>query len=177
MCGKKVFIVIDMQNDFITGPLGNKECQSIVETLKAEIEKKEAEGYEILFTKDTHGKDYLETQEGKNLPIPHCIEGSKGWEIIPELAEYARGENVLCKGSFGDVNIGNFVERAAGGVPEEIIITGVCTDICVISNSIILKAFFPETPIKVIGNLCAGVSPEGHRRALEAMGPCQINVI
>ncbi len=177
MDGKKVFIVIDMQNDFITGSLGNKECQAIVEDLKAEIKKKREEGYEILFTQDTHGSEYLETQEGRNLPVTHCIRGSEGWEIIPELAEFVNEDNVLCKGSFGDVNIGPFVERAAGGVPEEIVMTGVCTDICVISNSMILKAYFPETPIKVMGNLCAGVSPESHQRALGAMGPCQIKVV
>lgn len=177
MTKKKVFIVIDMQNDFITGPLGNDECRSIVEALKKEIEKKQSEGYEILFTQDTHDAEYLKSQEGRYLPVEHCIEGTDGWQIIPELRAYADNKNILLKKSFGNSDIGKWVEAAAGGEPEEIVLTGVCTDICVISNAMILKAYFPETPIKVMGKLCAGVTPESHDNALKAMGPCQIEVI
>ena len=177
MAKKKVFIVIDMQNDFITGALGNEEGKSIVENFKEEIEKKKSEGYEILFTLDTHDGEYLKSQEGRYLPVEHCIEGTEGWQIIPELRQYADKKNVLLKKSFGAADIGKWVEKAAGGEPEEIVLAGVCTDICVISNSMILKAYFPEVPIKVMANLCAGVTPESHENALKAMGPCQIDVI
>lgn len=177
MTKKKVFIVIDMQNDFISGPLGNDEGRSIVENLKEEIEEKKSEGYEILFTLDTHDDEYLKSQEGRYLPVEHCIEGTEGWQIIPELRPYANSKNILLKNSFGAADIGKWVEEAAGGEPEEIVLTGVCTDICVISNSMILKAYFPEVPIKVMGELCAGVTPESHENALKAMGPCQIDVI
>lgn len=177
MTKKKVFIVIDMQNDFITGPLGNDEGRSIVGALKEEIERKKSEGYETLFTLDTHDGKYMNSQEGRYLPVEHCIEGTEGWQIIPELRPYANSKNILLKNSFGATDIGKWVEEAAGGEPEEIVLTGVCTDICVISNSMILKAYFPEVPIRVMGKLCAGVTPESHENALKAMGPCQIDVI
>ena len=177
MTKKKVFIVIDMQNDFITGPLGNDEGRSIVGALKEEIERKKSEGYEILFTLDTHDGKYMNSQEGRYLPVEHCIEGTEGRQIIPELRPYANSKNILLKNSFGATDIGKWVEEAAGGEPEEIVLTGVCTDIRVISNSMILKTYFPEVPIRVMGKLCAGVTPESHENALKAMGPCQIDVI
>lgn len=177
MTKTKVFIIVDMQNDFITGQLANPEGQALVGNLKAEIEKKKSEGYKILFTQDTHDTHYLESQEGKYLPVPHCIEGTEGWEIIPELRAYTNDHNVLIKKAFGCSEIGQWVAEAAGGEPEEIVIAGVCTDICVISNAMILKAFFPEVPIKVMGNLCAGVTKDSHRIALEAMKPCQIEIV
>ena len=115
--------------------------------------------------RDTHDAEYLKSQEGRYLPVEHCIEGTDGWQIIPELRAYADNKNILLKKSFGNSDIGKWVEEAAGGEPEEIVLAGVCTDICVISNAMILKAFFPETPIKVMGKLCACLLYTSKRRA------------
>ena len=152
---RKVLVVIDMQNDFIDGALGTKEAQAMLPLLVEKLEREEAL---LVFTQDTHGADYLETQEGKNLPVPHCIKLEKGWEIAPSLKP--------------------FVEKAAAVVekPEAIELVGLCTDICVIANAMILKAAFPEVPISVDASCCAGVTPESHENALKAMKMCQVAV-
>lgn len=172
----KVLVVVDMQNDFLTGTLANEEGCRIVPKLKALIEKEAAEGAMVVFTRDTHHDDYLNTQEGKLLPVEHCIKGTKGHEITPELAMYATSENTIDKLSFGCLELGSWIYELLGETPEEIILTGVCTDICVISNAMILKAAFPETPIRVIGSCCAGVTVESHETALKAMAASQIFV-
>ena len=174
---KKVLLVIDMQNDFLTGALANEEGQKIIGAVKARIEECKEEGYEILFTRDTHGENYMETQEGEKLPVPHCIEGSEGWQITDELLPYTDSRNVLDKPSFGSLELPRKIMTRVNDEPVEIELCGVCTDICVISNAMILKAAFPETPVKVNGNLCAGVTPESHATALEAMKMCQVEVI
>ena len=166
---KKILIVIDMQNDFITGSLGTKEAEAIVEKVKAKCEKAKAAGEEIIFTQDTHGEDYLETQEGRKLPVVHCVENTEGWEICPELLPYAE----LCveKPTFGSVMLPAMCEDY-----DEIELVGLCTDICVISNAMLLKAYYPEKKISVDSSCCAGVTPESHENALKAMQMCQIDM-
>lgn len=169
---RKVIIVIDMQNDFIDGALGTKEAQAMLPRLVRKLEQ-EPEAM-LIFTQDTHGADYLETQEGKKLPVPHCIKPEKGWGIAPALQPFlARAEAIVEKPSFGSLNLPESVRPLA---PDEIELVGLCTDICVISNAMILKAAFPELTVAVDASCCAGVTPESHQNALEAMKPCQIEV-
>ena len=165
---KKTLIVIDMQNDFIDGSLGTKEAQAIVPHVKAKIAKYQENGDQIIFTRDTHQKDYLQTQEGRNLPVEHCIEGTHGWEISKEvdLPECLH----LNKDTFGSKDL----YRHVSGEEAEII--GLCTGICVISNALLLKAFYPEMKITVDASCCACVTPDSHNNALEAMKLCQINI-
>ena len=168
----KVLCVIDMQNDFIDGALGTKEAEAIVENVKAKIELYRKNGDTVIFTRDTHSEDYMNTQEGKNLPVPHCIKGSKGWEITSALDTLS--DKIIDKPTFGSFELSEYIESL--GMVEEIELIGLCTDICVISNTMILKAKFTETPIKVDSSCCAGVTPESHSNALTAMKMCQINV-
>ncbi len=164
---KKTLIVIDMQNDFIDGALGTKEAQAIVDNVKKKIDEYEKNGDEIIFTRDTHQNDYLETPEGKKLPVIHCIEGTYGWEIAEGLErENARYINKPTFGYTGWDEM-NF---------EEIELVGLCTDICVVSNALILKAQFPDSKISVDSSCCAGVTPETHNSALETMKMCQIEI-
>lgn len=169
-----VLIVVDMQNDFVDGALGTKEAVSIVPNVVERI--KTFEGL-ILATRDTHTKDYLSTQEGRKLPVEHCIKGSKGWEIRGEIAELLKEEPVD-KPTFGSREL---AERLAALNMKEklegITLIGLCTDICVISNALLLKAFLPEVPIMVDASCCAGVTKESHEQALEAMKMCQIQIL
>ena len=170
---RKILIVVDMQNDFIDGSLGTAEAQKIVPTVKDIIETFNGDVY---FTRDTHDENYLITQEGKNLPVPHCIKGSYGWEISSALnTENCRG--IIDKPTFGYLPIADALLENGEDNISEITLIGLCTDICVISNAMILKAAFPETKISVIASACAGVTPESHLNALETMKMCQINVI
>lgn len=169
---EKILIVVDMQNDFVTGVLGTKEAQAIVPTVKAKIDEYATNGDFIVFTRDTHGKDYLETQEGKYLPVKHCIIGTNGFNIINDIMpDYNFNHKIINKTSFGTLDW-NIIDQY-----DEIEIIGVCTDICVVSNALILKAMFPETKITVDANCCAGVTPEKHLAALEILRSCQVNVI
>lgn len=165
----KVLIVIDMQNDFVDGSLGTKEAVQIVPAVTDKVKSAIANNDGIIFTKDTHYSDYLDTAEGKNLPVKHCIKGSKGWEIIPSLNEYAH--NIIEKNTFGSTSLPEIVKEY-----DEIELIGLCTDICVISNALLLKAYFPEKDICVDSSCCAGVTPESHNNALEAMKMCQIKI-
>lgn len=165
---KKTLIVIDMQNDFIDMALGTKEAAAIVPNVKAKIEEYRKNGDEIIFTRDTHFENYLDTPEGKKLPVPHCIKGTKGWEIADRL--YIEGAEIIDKPNFGwpDWNkMGNF---------ENVEIIGLCTDICVVSNALIIKAAFPDANVSVDAACCAGVTPETHNAALTTMKMCQIDV-
>ena len=169
---RKILLVIDMQNDFIDGALGTLEAQSIVPEVKRVIDNFSGD---IYFTRDTHGTDYAETQEGRNLPVPHCINGTDGWQITSVLnTEKARA--IIDKPTFGYLPIADEIAKLGKDI-EEITLIGLCTDICVISNAMILKAAFPETKISVISSACAGVTPQSHLNALEAMKICQITVI
>ena len=168
----KYLIVVDMQNDFIDGALGTKEAIAIVPDVKKFIESFKGE---IIFTRDTHTEDYLNTQEGKKLPVTHCVKNTCGWEICPELKEFAQGKKIFDKPTFGSVALADYI--ISKNDAEEITLLGLCTDICVISNAILLKAKMPEISIKVAKNCCAGVSVDSHNRALEAMKMCHIEII
>lgn len=171
---QNLLIVVDMQNDFIDGALGTKEAQAIVPNVKRKIE--EFEGT-VLFTRDTHEANYLTTQEGKNLPVEHCIRGTKGWEIRAELEEL-RETAPIDKVTFGSAELGPaLVMMNQEEAIESITFVGLCTDICVISNVMIAKAFLPEVPVIVDANCCAGVSVESHENALKAMEVCQVKVV
>ena len=165
----KTLIVVDMQNDFISGALGTPEAQAIVPNVKKKIEEYDAREDAIVFTRDTHFENYLETNEGKNLPVKHCVMGTHGWEIADGLeVPYGRYIN---KPTFG------WLGWKSLDFDDDIEIVGLCTDICVVSNALILKAMFPEIKITVDASCCAGVTPETHKAALQTMKMCQINVI
>ena len=172
-------IVVDMQTDFVDGALGTKEAVAIVPAVKERIRQAVDTGEKIIFTRDTHQENYLETQEGRNLPVTHCIEGTDGWQIIPELWEFAKGAAaVIDKPTFGSRKLGrHLAEENEKDEIRHITLIGLCTDICVISNAMLIKAFLPEVPIKVKAKCCAGVTPESHENALAAMKVCQIEVI
>lgn len=165
---KRTLIVVDMQNDFIDMALGTKEAVAIVPNVKVKIEEYLKRGDEIIYTRDTHGENYLETPEGKKLPVPHCIKDSKGWEIAEGL--YVEGCKIIDKPNFGWAN---WREEKL----EEVELVGLCTDICVVSNALIIKATFPNAVVKVDKTCCAGVTPESHSAALTTMQMCQIDVI
>ena len=169
---KKLLIVVDMQNDFIDGALGTREAVAIVPSVIAKIKASEAAGDDIVFTQDTHFDNYLETQEGKNLPVEHCKRGTKGWELHPEIGTLP-GKRFE-KPTFGCLELMDYVAEKEY---SEIELIGLCTDICVISNAILLKAKLPGTPIRVDSSCCAGVTPESHETALSAMKMCQIEII
>ena len=171
---RNVLIVVDMQNDFIDGALGTSEAVAIVPNVKKKIEA--FDGL-VLFTRDTHDSDYPETQEGRNLPVPHCIRGTHGWQIREEL-DQLRTTDPIDKKTFGSAELGGLLcaiheEEEIGSIT----FIGLCTDICVISNVMITKAFLPEVPIIVDAKCCAGVSTETHENALKAMEVCQVQII
>ena len=168
---KKLLIVVDMQVDFVFGALGTKEAQAILPAVKAEIERARAEGVEVVFTRDTNEDNYLQTQEGRNLPVKHCVKGTEGWQIVDGLHN---GERVFDKPVFGSEELAEFVKD--GGY-EELTLIGVCTDICVLSNAILIKAKNPEASVAVVANACAGVTPETHQAALVAMRSCQVKIL
>lgn len=164
---KKTLIVVDMQKDFINGALGTPEAEKIVDRVKAKIEEYRANGGEVIFTRDTHQNNYMETNEGKHLPVVHCVEGTPGWEIDSRL----------------DVGDALCVNKPVFGYTkwldydfEDVELVGLCTDICVVSNALIIKALYPEIPVKVDARCCAGVTPESHRAALSVMKMCQVDV-
>ncbi len=164
---KKTLIVVDMQNDFVDGSLGTPEARQIVDKVREKIKACQAEGGEIIFTRDTHTKDYLNTNEGKHLPVEHCIQGTKGWQIVDGLE--VPGARYIDKPAFGwldwkDMHL------------EEVELVGLCTDICVVSNALIIKAAYPEIKVSVDAGCCAGVTPATHKAALETMKMCQVEV-
>ena len=171
----KILVVVDMQNDFVTGALGSAEAQQIV---PAVVEKIRNFDGTVVFTRDTHHENYMETQEGSNLPVPHCFEGTAGWEIIPELTELANGKKIFDKPTFGSVELASFIKEEAekrnGELEVELI--GVCTDICVVSNALLIKAYNVEVPVTVDPKCCAGVTPASHDAALATMKSCQVKV-
>lgn len=173
---KKVLIVIDMQNDFIDGSLSNKSAQDIIPAI---LEELRTGGYEhVVFTRDTHTKNYLNTPEGKSLPIEHCIMETEGWELNQEILEDAcfgcDSISFFDKPTFGSLGLLSHIQSQ--GDFDEVVVCGTCTDICVVSNVLILKTMKPDLNITVLGNACAGLTPEKHQAALEVMKSCQINV-
>ena len=172
---KKILVVVDMQKDFVDGALGTAEAVAIVPNVAEKI--REFDG-KIFVTYDTHFEDYLETAEGRKLPVEHCVRGSAGWRLCRDIEEALRGKDFtqVEKLTFGSVDLPWLIEDAADGDDFEIELVGLCTDICVVSNAILLKAAFPETPISVDSACCAGVTPESHEAALATMASCHINV-
>ena len=197
----KILIIVDMQNDFIDGALGTKEAQAIVPKVAKLIEESAAEDTLILFTKDTHAKDYMNTLEGKNLPVSHCIKDDYGWELnpviwysyekvkdkyynVPEFSYYLfTKHHIVEKPTFGSLDLQNILITLddesvhTKNDIESITLVGLCTGICVLSNAILCKATLPEVPVNVIADCCACVTPESHQTALDAMKLCQINII
>ena len=171
---RKILIVIDMQNDFIDAALGTKEAVSIVDAVKEKIRAYPAS--DVIATMDTHGEDYLQTQEGKYLPVPHCIKGSEGWKIRPDIAELLTDAKIYEKPSFGSTALAADLKELSQKEEIELELIGLCTDICVVSNALLLKAAMPEVKISVDAACCAGVTPEKHEAALETMRSCQVQV-
>ncbi len=168
---QNILIVVDMQNDFITGALGTKEAQAVVPKV---AEKIRGFSGRVIFTRDTHFENYLSTQEGRMLPVPHCIKGTDGWQLCPEMQALCT-EPPIDKPTFGSYTLGELLSVANVREPVgSVTLVGLCTDICVISNALLIKAFLPEVEVHVDAACCAGVTPESHRTALAAMKPCQI---
>ena len=165
---KKTLIVVDMQNDFIDGSLGTKEAEAIVENVRCKIAEYQANGDEIIFTRDTHQQNYLETNEGRHLPVEHCIVGTEGWKIADGLS--VDGAIYIVKPSFGYTNWKDYNL-------EEVELVGLCTDICVVSNALIIKALYPEIKVSVDPSCCAGVTPETHEAAITTMRQCQVEIL
>ena len=175
---KKLLIVVDMQNDFITGTLGSPQAQAIVPKVVQKITENIKTGSRIILTMDTHPENYLDTMEGKKLPVVHCIKGTAGWQIAEDVEEAVHrdgynGYELFEKPAFGSLEL---AKQAAGGGFDEIELCGLCTDICVVSNALILKAQLAETEVVVDASCCAGVTPESHAAALLTMKMCQVNV-
>ena len=172
---RKILVVVDMQNDFIDGALGTAEAVAIVENVKARI--REYDPADVFVTMDTHAPDYLETQEGRNLPVEHCIKGTKGWQIRSDIAVLLPDWHIYEKPTFGSVALAKDIAEIAAAEEIEIEVLGLCTDICVVSNALMLKAYMPEVQISVDPSCCAGVTPESHEAALKTMQMCQIRMM
>ncbi len=173
---KKILVVVDMQKDFVDGALGTKEAVAIVDNV---VNKINGHDGDIFVTYDTHFENYMETSEGKKLPVPHCIKGTDGWKLNDKVqaALAAKTYTEVEKITFGSVDLPQLVKKAVGDGEFEIELVGLCTDICVVSNSLLLKATFPEVAISVDASCCAGVTPDTHNAALATMKMCQINVV
>jgi nicotinamidase-related amidase len=169
----KLLLVVDMQNDFIDGSLGTNEAPLIIGAIQNKIAHYKQNNFPIIFTRDTHDKNYLQTQEGKNLPVEHCIKDTIGWQITSQLD--TAGSFIFDKPSFGSIELSQYIKTNYAHT-EEIEIAGLCTDICIISNAMILKAELPELIITVDSSCCAGVTPQSHKNALDAMSMCQITI-
>lgn len=174
----KVLVVIDMQNDFITGSLGSPEATQIVKNVIQKIKSYQEAGYPIYYTRDTHDKHYLETEEGKNLPIEHCIKGTWGWQLEEEVAKTVTDQTqIYDKETFGSLKLGETLQKLAMEDKQlEVELIGLCTDICVISNALLLKAYMPQTPLSVDVTCCAGATKKGHESAIETMKICHIHI-
>lgn len=171
---KKILVVVDMQNDFIDAALGTAEAVAIVPAVKEKILSYPPEN--VIATMDTHGEDYMDTQEGKNLPVVHCIKGTTGWQIRPDIAELMTKAKIYEKPTFGSIALASDLKAMSEEEEIELELIGLCTDICVVSNALLLKSSMPEVQISVDAACCAGVTPEKHLAALETMRSCQIQV-
>ena len=174
---REILIVIDMQNDFIDGSLGTKEAEAIVQPVLEKIEAFDPK--DIYATRDTHTEKYLHTQEGRMLPVEHCIKGTPGWEIREELSDFLIADHIIDKPTFGSTILADKMKAIYEAEPDnaEFVFVGLCTDICVVSNALLLKAVIPEACISVDSACCAGVTPEKHEAALETMRSCQIRIL
>lgn len=172
---RNLLIVIDMQNDFIDGTLGTVEAQGVLDKVIHEIKMYPKEN--IFATRDTHPKNYMDTLEGKKLPVEHCIINTRGWEINDKVAEVLGDTPTIDKPTFGSVVLADKILEISKKEEIEITLVGLCTDICVVSNALLLRACMPEVKIRVLSDCCAGVTPESHRAALTTMQMCQVDVI
>lgn len=172
---KKILIVIDMQNDFVDGALGTPEAQKIAANVIQKIKEYPPEN--VFATQDTHREDYLETSEGKHLPVTHCIRGSQGWEIIEGIKELILPDHIIEKPTFGSVNLALKLKEMNEQEAIAVELVGVCTDICVVSNALLIKVQLPEVPISIASDCCAGVTPHSHDAAIETMKMCQIEIL
>lgn len=174
---KHILVIVDMQNDFVDGALGTPEARAIVEPV---VELIRQGGYDRVFaTRDTHGPEYLSTQEGKQLPVPHCIKGTPGWELVPAVAAALKDARAVLvdKPTFGSFDLSVRVRAACGDDEARITVAGLCTDICVVTNALLLKTALPEADLRVVTAACAGVTPESHAAALRTMEACQIRLV
>lgn len=172
----KALVVIDMQHDFVEGVLGTPEAQAIVDDVVQKIKQSRANGDMIYFTLDTHNNNYLNTEEGRNLPVPHCVKGTEGHRLLPEIDELSSREDIIIeKAAFASPQLAKSI-AGKGGEIDEVELIGLCTDICVISNAMLIKAYSPETPVSVIRKLCAGATPQGHENALQAMKTAHVHI-
>lgn len=175
---RKYLIVVDMQKDFIDGSLGTAEAQAIVGKAAERIRACRAAGYRVIVTLDTHEGSYLNTAEGKKLPVVHCVRRTEGWQLNPEIREAVGDGMMVEKPTFGSIRLPEILRKETEpGETLRIELMGLCTDICVVSNALLLKAYFPEAEIAVRADCCAGVTPEKHRAALETMRSCQIDIL
>ena len=172
---KKFLVVVDMQKDFVDGALGSREAVAIVPAVVKKIESFDGE---IFVTYDTHFENYMQTSEGKHLPVPHCIKGTDGWQLNNDVENALSGKKFtkVEKNTFGSVDLPKLIEQAADGEDFAVELIGLCTDICVVSNALLIKATFPEAPIAVDAGCCAGVTPQAHETALATMASCQITI-
>jgi nicotinamidase-related amidase len=171
---RKILVVVDMQNDFIDAALGTPEAVAIVDAVKEKISSYPVK--DVIATMDTHGENYMESQEGRNLPVMHCIKGTDGWKIRPDIAELLDGAKIYEKPTFGSTALAADLKALSETEEIELELVGLCTDICVVSNALLLKANMPEVKISVDAACCAGITPEKHLAALETMRSCQIYV-
>lgn len=172
---QKILIVVDMQHDFVDGALGTKEAVAIIPNVVKKIENFDGD---IIVTYDTHQENYSETQEGKHLPVPHCIKGTEGWQLDKNVQSAIDKKNCkfIEKPTFGSVALVEYLKNNYSPEELEIELIGLCTDICVVSNALLLKANFLESKVSVNASCCAGVTPESHNAALTTMKMCQVNV-
>ncbi len=172
---KKVLVLIDVQNDFIDGALGSKEAMNVLEKIKEKVITYPKE--QIYATRDTHGQDYLFTLEGQKLPVIHCQKETKGWHIHQALSDYLLKEHIFDKTTFGSIELAQKMKKLAQEEEQEIELVGICTDICVISNALLLKTYLPNTNIRIDASCCVATTPENHQKALEVMKSCHIEII
>ena len=173
---KRFLVAVDLQKDFVDGALGTNEAQAIVPNAVKKIKSFDGK---IFVTFDTHSENYLSTAEGKKLPVTHCVKGTDGWQLNEDIQKALDGKDYISveKPTFGLVDLPGLIEKEANGEEFEIELIGLCTDICVVSNAVLLKANFPEAPIAVDSSCCAGVTPQAHKSALDTMKSCQIDIL
>lgn len=173
---KRFLVAVDLQKDFVDGALGTNEAQAIVPNAVKKIKNFDGK---IFVTFDTHSENYLSTAEGKKLPVTHCVKGTDGWQLNANIRKALGGKDYISveKPTFGSVDLPKLIEKEANGEEFEIELIGLCTDICVVSNALLLKANFPEAPIAVDSSCCAGVTPQAHKSALDTMKSCQIDIL
>ncbi len=177
----KILIVVDYQNDFVSGALGFEQAAALEGPIARRVEKALADGWKVIFTRDTHGEDYLNTREGRFLPVPHCLKGSEGWHLYGALSAYETGSDpriaFVDKPTFGSAELPAAVRALCGGEPEEIELCGVVTSICVVSNAVVLHTAFLESVLSINGALCAAVNPADHENTLKLLGGMGYNLI